>query len=103
MEIANEKHVEILARQYWAKLSKERIYEEHSSYFTRLCDTDAADFIRDLPSPIFIESIVNQSTNTILYKNPYRFPGFRNVPPKTLVDKQVFWNARQMERFMVKN
>lgn len=103
MELANEKHLQVLARQYWAKLSKEQIYEDHFSYFTRLCDTDAADFIHDLPSPIFIESIVNQSTNTILYKNPYRFKGFRNTLPQMNVDKQVFWNARQMERFMVKN
>ena len=98
--ISNERYIATLCRQYSAKLGKMSRTDGFVSYFTTLCEGEAADFLRDLPSPFFVESIQNTSTQAYLYRNPYVHLRYRNPLPQIKFEKDIFWNARQMERFM---
>ena len=98
--LSNDRHVAILARQYAAKLGKINRSDGLVSYVTTLCENEAAEFLRDLPSPFFVDAIVNLGTEEFLYKNPYLYERYRNPLPHIHYEKKIFWNARQMERFM---
>ncbi len=98
--ISNDRHVALLAHQYATKLGKIGRSDGLVSYFTTLCEREAADFLRDLPSPFFVDAIVNTVTEEFLYKNPKLYERYRNRLPRVFYEKEIFWNARQMERFM---
>jgi hypothetical protein len=98
--ISNDRHVALLIHQYAAKLGKIGRSDGFVSYFTTLCEREAADFLRDLPPPFFVDAIVNTITEDYLYKNPKLYERYRNRLPQIKYEKEIFWNARQMERFM---
>ncbi len=101
--ISNEQYVIKLGREYAAKIEK---FDEQNglvSYATNLCENEAADFLRDLPTPFYvlwIRPMREVEDEQFLYKNPHVYPRYRNALPHLSHEKEIFWNARQMERFM---
>ena len=96
---SNEHFLSNLSRQYRSAIEKMAGFENHTVYCVSLCDTAAADFLRDLPSTFFCDQIFNLSDKTFLYKNHKIYDGYRNPLPGELEQKQIFWNAKQMERW----
>ena len=96
----NEHLLENLSRQYRSPIEKIAEFENHSLYGVALCDLEAADLLRDLPSSFFCDQIVNLADKRFLYKNYKIYDGYRNSLPQSPLEKRIFWNAKQMERWV---
>lgn len=97
---SNEHFLSNLSRQYRSAIEKMAVFENHTAYCVSLCDLAAADFLRDLPSTFFCDQILNVSDNSFLYKNHKIYDGYHNPLPVGLEQKEIFWNAKQMERWV---
>ena len=63
-----------------------------------VCDFDAGSFLRDIPEPMYCIRIKILRTESILYSF-YKVTHTKSLPPRdSLVLKQVYWNASQLER-----
>ena len=97
---SNEHFLSNLSRQYRSPIETMATFESHTLYSISLCDVAAADFLRDLPPTFFCDQILNVSDKSFLYKNPKIYDGYRNALPIGVEQKQIFWNAKQMERWV---
>lgn len=98
--LSNEHFLSNLTRQYRSAIEKIAGFGDHTLYGVSLCDAGAADFLRDLPSTFFCDQIITLSDSTYLYKNPKIYDGYRNSIPVGHPQKDIFWNAKQMERWV---
>ncbi len=97
---SNEHFLANMSREYRSAIEKMAEFEDHTLYGVSLCDEDAAHFLRDLPSTYFCDQIMNMSDKSFLYKNIKIYDGYRNSLPSNKEQKNIFWNAKQMERWV---
>ena len=98
MNVLQTRRLDLLRKQYNADIYE--LAEVNDTVYVRVivCDESAVGFLRDVPPPIYCTQIRLLWNKKILYSFK-KVTGESIVPPRdSLILKQVYWSASQLER-----
>ena len=94
----NDIYINRHARELRGDIDKKESMKNHSIYEIRICDQDAADFLRDLIDPFFVGYIRYTHSLEMFYKNARIQRPYIPPPRYNKLLKDIYWNAVQCER-----
>jgi hypothetical protein len=100
MNLLQTRRLHLLQRKYNADIFE--VGQDNNTAFVRItaCDEEAVGILRDIPSPIYCVEIRMLWSKELLYGFK-KITGVNAVPPRdSLLLKQVYWGASQLERHL---
>lgn len=99
VNISNEMRLNHLLKHFAGSQTGKEIKNDYILHKIIICDTSAANFLRDLPEPFFVVFIRLRKNQELLYMNPKVKISYYNLSlPKIEILKDVYWNAKRCEK-----
>jgi hypothetical protein len=96
---SNESRLQHMLKHYAGDQVNKVQKKEYILYTIAICDTAAANFLRDLPEPFFVVFIYLRYKKELLYMNPkVGIPYHKIHLPKIEILRDVYWNAKRCEK-----
>lgn len=99
VNISNETRLQHLLKHFCGDQVGKQTKQDYILYTIWICDTAAANFLRDLPEPFFVVFIRQKYNKELLYMNPKVRISYAKIPlPKIEILRDVYWNAKSCEK-----